>query len=316
MFDGNGDGISDSARSFVKITGNYQANMPVTQLPALNAATRHANVLFFDGEPLVDTNITRVAAYRVNNWTTVNPGTPPLNEVISLTDAGVVSGLGTPSLSSVNYLPPSATHQMVNQLTSDSSASALFAAVGESFSEVIFSPAGGVFDQAVQLTLTAPAPMTRIIYKIGNSSWVTYTAPVWLFLDARVSALAYNYATGRTTPIRSVDFAFTKTPDEMDNDNDGVPDFVEIDNGIDPDSGSDSDEDGISDLDELLSGTDPDDEDSDNDGWTDRQERQAGTDPNDSEEYPDDESELHNALLSAEDKQALFDLRVSPRPLD
>ena len=316
LFDGNGDGISDSARAFVKISGNYQANMSVTQLPALSAATSTANILFFDGEPLVDTNISRVAAYRVKSWTTVNPGTPPLSEVRSLTDGGTSSGLGSPTLSSVNYLPPAATHQMVNQLTSDSSASALFAAVGESFSEVIFSPAGGVFDQAVQLTLTAPDPMNRIIVKIGNASWMTYSGPIWLFLDAQVSALAYNYATGRTTPIRSVSFAFTKSPEEMDSDNDGVPDFAEIDSGIDPDSGSDADDDGISDLDELINGTDPNDADSDGDGWTDRQELQAGTDPNDEHDEPASEEDLLNSLISAEEKQALFDLRVSPVPVD
>ena len=318
LFDSNGDGISDSSGGFIKSSGSYVSNFPTTQLSALNSEGQISNILFFDGEPLVDTNISRVAAYRVNSWTVENRSfpAPTLDEVKALTDAGPSSGLGSPAVSSVNNLPVTATDQMVNQLTTDCSASALFSAVGESFSEVVFSPAGGSFAQSVQVTLEAPSLMNRIIYKIGGADWENYNTPFWIFEDASVTALAYNSSTGKTTPIKSVSFSFTKSPEEMDSDNDGVPDFVEIENGLDPDDGSDSDDDGLSDLDELVDGTEPDDDDSDNDGWTDRQERMAGTDPNNPSEYPADDEDLYNALLTAGEKQALFDLRVSPRPIE
>jgi hypothetical protein len=63
------------------------------------------------------------------------------------------------------------------------------------------------------------------------------------------------------TRIHSETYTFKDGPDDVDSDSDGVPDYVEIANGLDPlRSGSDSDRDGYSDLEELLKGTSPNDD--------------------------------------------------------
>src|SRR5262249_12498133 len=69
----------------------------------------------------------------------------------------------------------------------------------------------------------------------------------------------------------------------MDSDGDGIPDDVEIANGLDPhdpvDAHEDVDGDGLTSKDEVLTyGTGPRDADSDDDGIADGEERGAGTD--------------------------------------
>ena len=65
---------------------------------------------------------------------------------------------------------------------------------------------------------------------------------------------------------------------EVDSDNDGIPDIVEEEQGTDPEN-SDSDGDGIDDNTEADNGTDPSNPDSDGDGIDDGTENENGTDP-------------------------------------
>ena len=65
---------------------------------------------------------------------------------------------------------------------------------------------------------------------------------------------------------------------EVDSDNDGIPDIVEEEQGTDPEN-SDSDGDGIDDNTEADNGTDPSNPDSDGDGIDDGTESDNGTDP-------------------------------------
>ena len=120
----------------------------------------------------------------------------------------------------------------------------------------------------------------------------------------------------------SINFNITVLPEDHDNDNDGIPDLIERDLGLDMNSSSDSsldpDNDGLSNLEEYLNGTDINNEDTDGDGmpdgWevennldpvtysadidtdgdgmTDLEEYQNGTDPNvrNESDEPDDDS--------------------------
>ena len=61
------------------------------------------------------------------------------------------------------------------------------------------------------------------------------------------------------SPTRTAQYTFTVSPALQDKDGDGVPDFVEIAHGLDPNGGGDSDGDGFTDADELAAGTNPGD---------------------------------------------------------
>lgn len=82
---------------------------------------------------------------------------------------------------------------------------------------------------------------------------------------------------------------------DTDTDEDGIPDWEEIEDGTDPEDPDDpgdpepvdTDGDGVSDADEATNGTDPNSPHSDDDGYTDGQEAVAGTDPLDGDSVPD-----------------------------
>ncbi len=94
--------------------------------------------------------------------------------------------------------------------------------------------------------------------------------PVWLSFSSATGELEgtpeYQDAGENTVTLQASDGiddteqTFTVTVSFTDQDNDGLPDTWETDNGLDPtidNSGTDSDGDGVSDVDEYEAGTDP-----------------------------------------------------------
>ena len=92
--------------------------------------------------------------------------------------------------------------------------------------------------------------------------------------------------------------------DSTDTDNDGIPDFYEIANGLDPDlddAAGDADNDNLSNLGEYQAGLSPSVPDSDNDGLNDGDEIANGADPLNTDSDGDglsdgDEVNTHNTL--------------------
>ena len=95
---------------------------------------------------------------------------------------------------------------------------------------------------------------------------------------------------------------FTNANNEPDDDNDGMPNGWEIDNGLNPllnDAAADADGDRLKNLVEYENGTDPNNPDTDYDGISDKDEVDAGTDPADSDSDNDglpDKWEVDNRL--------------------
>jgi hypothetical protein len=322
LLDTDGDGRSDQSCRYGLSGGQIVALDAPASLSSLANREGRPNTLAFIGEPLVASNATRVAAYSVSDWSTSKSGVTPSTSVSAAADRGAALGLGTPAVTTVSGVPADATYILVDQLATDIGVAPLFSAAGESVSTVRIDPDGGTFDNAVSVTLSAPASAGRIIYRLSTSdTWTEYVGTsltFWLFKDTTVQCFGFNNSNDRTSPITSATFTFTQAPEKQDADGDGVPDFVELQLGLDPTSGSDADDDGLSDLDELLGGTKPNVADSDGGGATDRQERAAGTNPNNPADDPSPEvlRELDGNDLSANERRAVYDLRLGPEPYD
>jgi hypothetical protein len=98
-----------------------------------------------------------------------------------------------------------------------------------------------------------------VLYRLGSSgAFTTYnaTSPPWLFTDGTVQYYTLKPGTG-PTHTHSAAYHFTVPPALQDKDGDGVPDFVEVANGLTPEGGPDSDNDGHTDRNELASNTNP-----------------------------------------------------------
>src|SRR4030095_1847330 len=118
------------------------------------------------------------------------------------------------------------------------------------------APPAGNYKTSIQVTLTANQAGAQIYYRLNNSgNWVLYSGPIALFQDTTVSYYAKPLIGITKSVIRHASYHFADPPGELDSDGDGVPDYVEIAKGLDPNKGPDSDGDGYSDLDELLQGS-------------------------------------------------------------
>ncbi len=323
LLDTDGDGCTDQSCRYGLSGGQYVALAPPDALPSLANREGRPNTLAFVGEPLVATNAARIAAYAVSDWSTSKSGVTPSATIYAAADRGASLGLNTSSAAYIVYgVPADATHILVDQLATGIGVQPLFAAAGESVSAVRIEPDGGAYGAAVRVTLIAPATLDRIRYRLSASdAWIERAGPThsfWLFKNATVQCFGFNNANSRTSPITSAVFSFSASPEAQDSDSDGVPDFVELQFGLDPTGGSDADDDGLSDLDELLGGTRPDLADSDSDGFTDRQERAAGTNPNSdaSKPTPQQAQQLDGNNLSANERLAVYNLRLGPEPYD
>ena len=214
-----------------------------------------ANVMTFAGEPFVTNMPQRLQLLRAPDWASGSSVSGSVTADAE-TDTGLEFGLRNKHPVSLGAADPSAAYTLDNQPHPSISIHAFEAARGEEVATLTIDPGPGTYGTSIGVSLSS-APAVAIYYRTDLSgAWTLYSAPFTLFADTDVQY--YAEAGGKSSVIRTAGYRFTDSPSALDSDGDGVPDYVEIANGLDPiESGLDSDGDGYSDLDELLAGTDP-----------------------------------------------------------
>ncbi|MCF7816606.1 MAG: hypothetical protein K9M54_01890 [Kiritimatiellales bacterium] len=215
-----------------------------------------ANVMTFASEPFVNNAPRRLQLLRAGDWASSSIVAGGSVSATVETDAGTLDGLGNPQAVSLGAANPSAAYTLDNQLHAAISTYSFDAARGDELVGIMVSPDPGSYGTSVAVSFSTTPSATVYYRTAATAAWALYSAPFTLFQDATVQYYAVG-GTGQTI-IREAAYTFTDTPSNLDSDGDGVPDYVELANGLDPvASGLDSDGDGYSDLEELLAGTDP-----------------------------------------------------------
>lgn len=254
------NGVSTQFQTWLQNGDGYEAG-PSGSLPSLDSNANRATILEFRSEPLVVEQAGMTRSIAVGDWsnTAMLAGAPlQLSSTIEAF-AGASGGLDNPMLKSIGPAHPDSTFALPNQYRSDISFFQLFAARGDEVVDVSVVPGGGSFAQAVQVTLSAVPDTVVIGYRLGEQdNWAAFPGtPINIFTNTTLQFFAINGANEKS-PIRSETYTFTSGPDDLDSDGDGVPDYVELAEGLDPaNSGNDGDGDGFFDRDELITGTDP-----------------------------------------------------------
>jgi hypothetical protein len=251
--------------AFNAASGSYEE--VITQaLPPVRQQHGAGNVMLFDSDVFVNPEARLLRAMRVDDWTqnTYRNGS-------DVTAQGWVyfsphQGLDGESYTTMSNVAPAGSVAMGNQAPLESGGDAVSVfffdtTLGERGDDVSAEPAGGRFDRAVKLVLSAGLPSTVVWYrKGGGQPFTQFPGQDWLTTDTTVEFYGV-LANGAMTERKTASFTFDREPQEQDSDEDGVPDFVEIAYGLDPDgqfktegSSSDWDGDGFSDLHEILHG--------------------------------------------------------------
>jgi len=237
-------------------SGGQFSSVGTVQLAAPSIAGAAANVMTFEGEPLVDNTPRRLQLLRGGDWADdVNISAGQVSAIVE-TDSGVLTGLGNPQVVGLGAADPAAAYTLANQLHAAIAVFSFDAARGEEVAVLQVFPDPGTYGTSIEVSLSA-TPAATLFYRTDSSSaWTFYSAPFALFADTDVQY--YALVGTKRSIIHTAAYRFSETPSDLDSDGDGVPDYVELANGLDPlESGLDADGDGYSDLDELLAGSDP-----------------------------------------------------------
>jgi len=272
-------------------------------IPSVTTLSLGSNVLLFSGTPFIEENAPLTGKLGSRVWTSaigIGPGVEVLSEIY--TDEQ--GGLQDPQSEDLGAPPAGTTDGLVNQVAADISLYDEDAPLGLLPGAVIISPDPGVYEETVTVAFATSPPGMDVIYRIlPDGSWDSTTSTI----PPMFSSFELQYfgidGSGNRTPIRIAAYEIPVDPAELDSDEDTVPDFVELQAGLDPVlSGDDGDGDGYSDLVELMAGTDPADPasvppsrelDSDGDGFSDLEEAVAGTGINDAGDFPASEGVLN-----------------------
>jgi hypothetical protein len=262
------------------------------ELPSLNVWGTPANVFLFNEEPFVSLAPRLIASLNAADWSrsaTVG-GTI---DAVAERFGGAAPGLDNPGARALGPRPPLANFALPNQFREAISVASLQPAAGDEVEDVFITPPPGPQVRAIDVTIRSVGN-ALVVYRDGPlNAWrsASNVAQLRLFRNTTVEYFARPAAGDRKGRVRSARYTFPGPVESQDSDGDGVPDYVEMARGLDPNGGADSDGDGLSDLTELLRGFDPD-----NRGCT---------------NCP--ESDIDGRALN---EQAAFNLLVSPRPLD
>jgi len=226
-------------------------------LPTLSQFSASGNVIQFRNEPFVTNNPVMLRINNAGDWSS-KPAIGASVSVFSENFAGATQGLVNPVPVSVGTKHPLANFGLANQYSNAISLYSFTPPQGDKVSEVTISPQAGSYPSAVTLTFTASDPTHLIFFRIAGGAWTSFTGQkIYLFTNATVQYYGQPLAGILKSTVRSAVYTFTTGPATLDSNKDGVPDYVAIAVGLDPNGARDTDGDGFSDLEELLHNTDP-----------------------------------------------------------
>lgn len=242
-------------------TGNRHTLVQSGVLPALNPATLGANVFQFDREPFVTPRPGLLRTDRVDDWSSqfALGGLP--GNVLVTQERFVDSARGLSQPGGVNLGPahPLTDFGLVNQYQEALSLFSFSPSLGNTVSEVSISPVPGTYRSGVAISFRTSQVGHQVYYRLSpDAAWLPYAGtPIQLFQDTTVEFYGKPLLGNAKSMIHQARYEFSIPPARLDSDQDGVPDFVERQLGLDSAGGADTDQDQATDLEEILAGTDP-----------------------------------------------------------
>jgi hypothetical protein len=271
LLTGDADGRTTGTLTYKATSG--LTYLGATTLPPLPPLPRGASLLVYDGVPFVDNNVRLLVRRDAGVWTSAFVFSGGDMSVTAESFLSPEDGLGNPS-PRLQGAPPSAFGgALTNQILDQVSFFSLTAPEGIVLPEARISPPPGTYNQAISLSFESTGPGTLFYRLSGQTAWMT-PGPIAPHIMESTTVYYTIVQPGEWVgPVNAATYTILAEPAAQDTNGDGIPDFVRLHLGLDPNGPHDTDGDGFSDLAEILANTNPLDENSfpvDGDGETDR----------------------------------------------
>jgi hypothetical protein len=218
-----------------------------------------ASLLFYSANPAENEAARLLAIQTLPDWTRPQFFPDPFpSSVIQETFTSPTDGLTFSNTASVS--PPFGTNfVMTNQVEPSVSITALGGADALFSPDLLINPPSGPQSASFQITALYDEERQELLWRDANGgSWQLWSGPIPVAYNRSFQFSLRSIANGNLGPIQNRSYTFDPASlASQDSDNDGVPDYVELQRGLDPFSGPDHDGDGVSDLAELLKSTNP-----------------------------------------------------------